>query len=374
MPVRAVASVPSLPPISGPLTASGVSVGTSYEVTTATEPGGPGLLQLKRVMNFPTSRTIFLADSEYGWTWQNRTTFGGTGTDNTTNATWSTWNFGAPSVDYWSTTRTAPHRYRTVQLSRGDQLEIIVRTRSNAARDFEGSGIMVVSDANQTHWSQFLVAYDAALKVIGYEQSGNVANTSITSGQRDAGIWLRMVFALDGWSGWLSHDSGSTPPSSWTYVCGSVPVTTGTYRVGTFAKKVNGVSGFTPQFGWFSMTLTSSSLHRQAWQWGTELFSTSGPEQLIGEVDFGSSVALDQTKLRQILADAVNTRPHDSATVTFSVVGGASTGPASGTYYAAGSVVVSGSYRFWRLYAKVTSATGVEQGSVRLPISLPTSA
>jgi len=81
-----------------------------------------------------------------------------------------------------------------------------------------------------------------------------------------------------------------------------------------------------------------------------------------------------QTKLRQLLADAVNTRASDSATVTFSVVGGSSTGPASSTYYAAGSVMVSGSYRYWRVYTKITSASGVEQGSVRAPLALPVSA
>ena len=80
---------------------------------------------------------------------------------------------------------------------------------------------------------------------------------------------------------------------------------------------------------------------------------------------------MDQTKLRLHLADAVNTRLLDSAPVTWSVVGGASPGVSAGSYAAAASVTVSSSYRYWAVYAKITSADGTDQGSIRLPLLLP---
>ena len=384
MPVRAVASVPSLPPISGPLTASGVSVGTSYEVTTATDPGGAGLLQLKRVKNFPTGRTIAAADSEYGWTWLNRAALT-SADDDTTNDGESTWVHSTTNADWFGATRTAPIRYRDVPYAAGQSIDVVCRVKSNTSRNYEFAGIMLFDPVTQTNWSRVIAGYAGGSYIISANDTSGVTATEATTTSTvlvTNGIWLRMVWTDSGWTAYYSTANQSTPPTSWTLLhrratssaWGSGTAAGNSVGVGMFSQTVNTTGGFTPRWLYWRADVVGSTLFPTALEWGTELFSTSGSEQLVGEVDFGAAVTLDQTKLRQVLADAVNTRPCDSATVTFSVVGGSSTGPASSTYYAAGSVVVSGPYRYWRVYTKITSATGVEQGSVRLPISLPTSA
>lgn len=370
------------------LSASGITAGSTYEVTGPTEPGGTGLLQMKRVGNFPTSRTIFAADSEFGWTWANRTTWGGTGNDNTTNAGYSTWNFTTTSVLWFGGTYTAPYRYRTIQVEANDVLEVITRVASNGQRNYELAGIQIQNAASSAQYSRVLMGYDSGLTgtnigVRAADSNNLNGGVALTSTNRDNGVWLKLRWSCFGVQYQYNTSTSSTPPTS-GWISFGISGLSGTptwglnnsrtsVRVGMIAQNENTSGGFVVKFGWFSMTLNGSPFSAEPWQWGTELFSTGASEQLIGEVDFGAAVSLDQTKLRQFCTDVVNTRSWDTATVTFSVVGSASTGPASGTYYAAGSIVVSGSYRYWRVYAKILS-DGTTQGSIGAPIFLPVSA
>lgn len=366
----------------GLLPASGVSAGSSYEITDAADPEGAGLLQLKRVTNFPTSRTIAAASPEFGWTWINRTTPLTAATDNTTNANASTWTFSSTSTTWYGATRDSPVRYRAIDLPAGHALDIVCRVKSTAQRDFELAGIMVFDIGTTSNWSRVMAGYAGGLVVSSSDTSGaSTPEPTVTGTQVNTnGVWLRMVWSAEGWVSFYSTANQSTPPTSWTMLKRAVTASgwgpntlSSAIGVGMSAYPQNTSGDFVVQWLYWQVNVLAPAQYPTGMEWGTELFSTSGPEQLVGEVDFGSAIELDQTKLRQVLADAVNTRPCDSATVTFSVVGGSSSGPASSTYYAAGSVVVSGSYRYWRVYAKITSATGVEQGSIKLPLLLPPS-
>lgn len=367
----------------GLLPAGGVSAGSSYEVTTSSDIEGPGVLQLKRVVNFPTSRTIAAADSEYGWTWINRAVFT-SADDDTTNDGESTWVHNTTSTDWFGATRTAPIRYRNVPYAAGQSIDVVCRVKTNTSRNYEFAGIMLFDPVTQTNWSRVIAGYAGSSYIISANDTSGVTATEATTTSTvlvTNGIWLRLVWTDSGWTAYYSTANQSTPPTSWTLLhrratasaWGSGTTAGNSVGVGMFSQTVNTTGGFTVRWMHWNADVVPQPLFASGLEWGTELFSTSGPEQLVGEVDFGAAVELDQTKLRQFLADVTNTRTSDLATVTYSVVGGSSTGPASGTYYAAGSVVVSGSYRYWRVYAKITSATGVEQGSVKLPLTLPVS-
>lgn len=367
----------------GLLPASGVSAGSSYEVTTASDIEGPGLLQLKRVTNFPTSRTIAAADSEYGWAWINRSGVFTSADDDTTNDGESTWVCNTSNTDWFGGTRSAPYRYRSVALAAGQAIEIVCRLKSSADGNYEFAGVMILDLGTQTNWSRVLAGYaDTNYLISANDTSGTPTEVSTNStAVQTNGVWVKFVWTAAGWTAFYSTANQSTPPTSWTLLArkattsgwGASTLAANQIGVGMTAQTVNGTGGYTVRWLYWRARVYDQQSGVTRFDWGTELFSTSGPEQLIGEVDFGSAIELDQTKLRQVLADAVNTRSFDDATVTFSVVGGSSSGPASSTYYAAGSVVVSGSYRYWRVYAKITSATGVEQGSIKLPLLLPPS-
>lgn len=360
------------------LPAAGVSPGSTYEITGATEPGGPGLLQLKRVKTFPTSRSIAAASPEYGWIWQNRTTWApSSANDNTTNAGESTWAFSTTSVTWFSST-TAPFRYRVINVGAGDVLEVVCRVASNGQRNYELAGILVALDSNPAKWSRLLMGYDLGIGgtnigVNSADTANQKGNTALTSTDRDAGVWLKIRWTSEGFRSWYSTSTSATVPTSWTATGGgaltdSPPWGNGgaALRVGMMAQNENTSGGFVVKWKHFEIRLNNGLLDSQPWQWGTELFSTSGVEQLVAEVDFGVSVSLNQTSLRAALVDAVNARPWDTATVTLSLVSSSTTGPASGTYYAANALVVPSAGRYYRLYVKITSATGAEQGSFDL--------
>lgn len=356
------------------------SAGSTYEVTSSADVGGSGFLQLKRVKDFPTSRTIAAASPEFGWTWLNRTTPLTSATDNTTNANESTWTFSSTSTTWYGATRDSPVRYRSIDLPAGHALDIVCRVRSTAQRDFELAGIMVFDIGTTSNWSRVMVGYDSGLVVNSSDTSGaSTPAPTVTGTQVNTnGVWLRMVWSAEGWVSFYSTANQSTPPTSWTMLKRTVTASgwgpntlSSAIGVGMSAYPQNTSGDFVVRWKYWQVNILAPSQYPTGMEWGTELFSTSGTEQLVGEMDFGTAVALSQAQLRSILTSATNTRPIDSATVTYSVVGGSSTGPASGSYAAAGSVTVSGSYRYWRVYAKITSATGVEQGSVKLPIFLP---
>ena len=383
MPIRAVAiaiaasSSPGSRTAVGLLPASGVSAGSTYEVVTALD--GTKHIQLKRYTTYTTARASARTGTEWGRTWANGSALD-SADQNTTVANAFHWNHGATATDWVGGTYSGPHYYHTVTILPGDRLEYTLRAASNGDANYEMFGIGVCLNSATSSYSTLRMGWSNAAVSVGVQVDDSIYTTPIgvatTSGQRDAGIWLRVVIDSS-IHHYYSTANQATPPTAWTRVrTPNVSTTTAWWvgqalRVGIHMMSGNTSNSFTGSVLYEDLCFTSGESGRTGIQSGAVLLDTGAAEQLIGEIDFGADVSLDQTVLRQVLADAVNTRPSDSATVTWSVVSGSSAAPASGTYYAAGSVVAPAAGRYVRVYAKIASATGAEQGSIKLPLLLP---
>lgn len=367
--------------VNGVLTASEVSAGATYEVVTGLD--GSKVLQLKRQKTYTTARTSALTGTEWGRTWMNGASLD-SADQNTTTANAFRWDLDATSSDWSTGTQTAPYYYRTVLLNAGDRLTYTVRVSCDGDATHELAGIGVTLDSSQATYSLLRLGYSFTAVSPGVQVDDSVyavAAVAVTAGQRNAGVWLRMVIDASGIHHYYNTTDQATPPTgAWSRVRTQNVSTSAqwwmgqTLRVCLNAMTVNTSNNFECDFLYEDIQFEAGERGRTGIQWGSVLLDTSATEQLIAEVDFGTNVSLNQTRLRAILADATNTRPGDTATVTYSVVSGASTAPASSTYYAASAVVAPAAGRYIRVYAKILSATGAEQGSVRLPLILPVSA
>ena len=174
----------------GLLTAAGVSAGTNYEVTGALEPDGPGCLQLLRVPNFPTARSL-TTTPQYGWIQENLDKLS-SANDTTTNANIRTLVFNTTNNQWFGGAGTSPWFYRTVTLEPNQQLELITRVASNAQRDFELVGPMVVG-GSAAAFARIWMGYDSSLKLVPMESSTAGTTVAINSTQRDNGVCGRCL-------------------------------------------------------------------------------------------------------------------------------------------------------------------------------------
>jgi len=108
-------------------------------------------------------------------------------------------------------------------------------------------------------------------------------------------------------------------------------------------------------------------------KWQSVQYDATNPEiQILDDWDLGDdSVVLDQTAIRNIMTDVVNTISGDSSAWTFYLVQSTTVGASSGSYEAAGSITVNGTGRYVSMFAKSNASTGEEAGHLRLPIILP---
>jgi hypothetical protein len=209
--------------------------------------------------------------------------------------------------------------------------------------------------------------------------------TTVTSTQRNTGVWVMILLALDGAVEHYYSLSGlSTPPAAneWIFRRRSSAghfATVSTLSVGTISHQTNTSGTFVSKVLYYDdtgMIGRGSPFNNTPTTMGTEGVATTGVEiPIMTDWDIGTSGAtINQTRLRQILSDVANTMPYDSATVTFSIKQSATVSATSGTYYAPGSVIVSGTGRYVSLWCKILANTTVVNGSVRLPFNLPISA
>lgn len=364
------------------LAASEVSAGSTYEVVT--DLTGSKFLQLKRQKTYTTPGSSALTGTERGRIWANGANLDAADWDTTVaDAFW--WDLDATNSDWTTGACTAPHYYSLITLNAGDRLTYTVRIANDGNANHELAGIAIAPDSLLTTYTHLWMGHSGTLGTPGVVVGDSVYGTTqagVTVGQRNAGVWLRVVLDGSGIYHYYNTTNQDTPPTgAWTRIRTQNVSTTAVWwmgqpiRVCLAAITANTANSFTISFLYEDVQFESGEIGRTGRQWGAALLDTTATEQLIAEVNFGASVALDQTRLRAILADAVNTRPGDTATVTFSLVSSATTAPASGTYYAANAMVVPAAGRYYRLYAKIASATGVEQGSVNVArIALPIAA
>jgi hypothetical protein len=131
------------------------------------------------------------------------------------------------------------------------------------------------------------------------------------------GVWFAVNITEDNFSSYYNLSTSSTPPSSgWVYNTGGSFITTTNFgrqlNVGQMIMSDHtNPQTVTGSFKYFDVNITRNELAgfvntSPYTQWPATQFDTSGTEQLIGEYDLGSSATVNQTVLRQLLADIEN--------------------------------------------------------------------
>ena len=360
--------------------ASGITTGSFYERRTI---NANKYLQLQRRKTFPIARSIGASDSEYGWLWLNRSSLSGSSDENVTVVSGANFVHSQSSNTTWFNPNfTAPVRYKSYGLMPGQTLQVIAKIAATGSQDFESTQILAWVSGSNTQYVRTGPAYDTGIK-LATQYAGTSTNVSLTSAERASGVWVNLTLTEDTFV--LYHYTGSsglTPPTSgWEFnVCSTFASST------TYGKKLNigqmimsgraGSNNATGSFLYYDVSITDQTDYINPIpyvRWGATQYDTSGTEQLIGEFDLGSSSTVNQTVLRQVLADLENNIEGDTATVTWSAVQSNSSGASSSTFYASNAVVISGSGRYFRLWVKITS-NGNQPGSVGpFPIVIPIS-
>lgn len=368
------------------VTASGITPVTGAEVVTVR---GGRYLRLARRTTFPEARSLTPATTpEVGWTKVNGSALT-TIDENTTAADALYLRHGASSTDWYSgsATYTAPLRYRTLTLQPGRPVTACARIGGNNQANFESCGLIVEGPANGSY-VRAGIQFNTTLKV--WSSYGTTeATAALTTGQRDAGIWVAIVIERNSddtysWSTYYSVAAVSTPPllSSMTKLQSRSSVaqwTAPALRVGILQITANTNDTLENEVHWFEVVADHDDYTLLPWeeaaQWAAVQYDDAATEQaIVTDYDLGTDApTLDQAQLRLILADLVNRLPNDSGTVTFSCVQSSGAGAASSAYNAAGTAVVEGSGRYLNLWAKLGAGLDAGASIGPFPFALPVS-
>ena len=201
---------------------------------------------------FASARTVFATTPEFGWTILNRTALT-SANENTTTGDALHMVHGNTSTDWTSTgTWTAPVRYYTLDYT-GGPLEIVGQCYSNGAANYEQSGIIVFDTANKNAFIKAGVGNSAARPGLSLESYlGGLQSVAVTAGQRNAGVWIRIVLTQDQAAVYYNLTAGAEPPTSWTLLTsGNGPGRWKTLGIGTMMQTVNTAGTLTGGCRWF---------------------------------------------------------------------------------------------------------------------------
>jgi len=344
-------------------------LGTGYELSR-------GYIRTAHRYNTPTARSVALASPEYGWTWANRTNLT-TADENTTTSNALYGKVTTTNTDWTSGAQTAAYRYQTIRWD-GRPLEIVALVYSNGAANYETTDLAVVRDDAVTTFVRAGVGSNAGSTGLFSFAGTSAARVAATSGQRDAGVWLRVQISPSSTAGTaivvVSYNltASAAPPSTWTYLeqYGLAFRIGVLLRYGCMWASTNTAGNLAGGHKYTSAQYLGRpffDITAAAFFHGAQYDTTAAAQTLIASFDLGTaSAAISDTDLRAALSAAENGMDDDSgATWTYSAVRGSSPSPAAGSYSAAGSVSVSGTGRYFALYAKCTS-DGATHGSFNL--------
>ncbi len=280
-------------------------------------------------------------------------------------------------------------RKRIVSGSNGVDFICRIKSFDNSSG---GTFFMNIMDPqNQNGWFSWRVYDGLALPEWTRGTSSFGTNLTIPT----TPVWFRLSINAGSDISWYYNTTNqSTPPQTWT-LYHTIP---GTYwyqlpftapYVGFAVEKYGATSSLggdvyycrVRQWGQAFANAYPGADINSAPTYGTRLYGdldaigypTSGPAiTLVSSSDLvTASATISNTLLQSILTNVANQRGCDTADWTFSAVRGSSANPAASTYQAAASCTVSGTGRYFALYAKCTS-DGYKAGSLFLPqIQIP---
>lgn len=351
---------PNRSTISSPvtITSSVVDVPASYEVQHGS---GGAILALKRFKDFSmTARTIAAADSEYGWTWDNRAEVS-SANENTSTASAAHFVAANTTSDWFGATFTAARRYKTFTFSTQSILKpltLISRISNNASTNYTGFGIQITDASDDTNFARYQIGFAAAAqKIISYV-GATPQETACTAQNLTDGIWLKMTF----FNGTVVFDynlgTDTTPPTTGWVRDRSTSFALDiakTYQVGLIQIVNAATSGLVSKVHYYDDSGLANALGEDL----NPFFCAQGFDATLPQVglcrdfDVGSAVPeINATKLNDELLDSFNVYQesgYDSAAWTFSAWRASTTvgDVLQGTATSGGASTMTDSGRSW---------------------------
>lgn len=284
---------------------------------------------------------------------------------------------GTATSDWFGATFTNPFLYQSFVWG-GERCEFIFRAYSNGdGANYEQCGFLLTQAGTSSKYCKIGVGSAGATpRLHGVVNDGTLGSiTTITTDQRNAGVWVRVVLGQDGrvHASYVLTDTSTIPAGADWVILGTLAGTFtvgSTLRFGAMCQNSNASSGLTGGLKAMAVDIPIDAVVGRQALFDAETYDTAPSEQRIGVCRIGTTATIDLTKFKLALAAAENTLFGDSATITWSLVRGTD-GQASATFAAAASVTVEGSAsgEYANLYAKITSS-GTSIGSIAVPIAM----
>lgn len=344
-----------------------LSLGALYEIRNYQGKNALALTRFETFSRVARSYTIAGASTQYGWTTDANFTSTTLSAANENTTTSGALRLGVKAVgtSYNVATRTAPTMYRAFTAGPDGAAFIQARFQiNNQAFTNQLAGLVLVQDDDNTRMVGLWCGYlSGGHRCEGYD--GTSATAATTAGTLTNGVWLQIEYRNNKTVNlWYSFTNQATPPTDWTRLKTKDDVFSSPEKVIRA-----GIVALGSASGTYTVDVPylDTKFYQNPMLWGTkdlvddwaaQGFDTSSTAiQLITDWDTGTQGSPSQAKLRQVLADAVNPFEGSSTTSTwtFSAVCSASLGAAAGTYYAAGSLVLTDTGKYCNLWAKATS-------------------
>lgn len=356
------------------------STNTHYE----RHPSRPSVIRLRSPNNFPTARTLSTSTPEFGWTTTNMSLLT-TKDENTTSGSSMYGDHDATNTDWNVASPTCPARWQTFEYS-GQTIEIVGLCYNNGNAAWENTGIVFANNANKAIFVKMFVGYNgnvSALRVSSNQNTGGVVTGNSTpfptAAEILAGVWLRMVVSGNAVTCWYNFTASSEPPTTWTFLQ-AYTLATGAFgtclagHIYVTVNTANHLTGGVRWFGWRSDAYTHGWPGTLALFQGTRRATAGDTIKLIASADFGHDVLPSQTKMRLILADAINRIDNGTGTWTFGITSSGAINPsAPATLQAASAVelklsgtdtVTTTPQRYWAVFASCASTDGEQEGNL----------
>jgi len=351
------------------------AVADKHEVVSV---NGSQYLRLLPRTTFPEAVADSITDTN-GWTWVNSGALD-SADENTTTADAFNIDHDGTGTDWTSGgTHTAPFRYRTYTRTYSTQ-QWVAFISGDGDFNYATTALMAVETGDDNVYAYVGPAWNGADK-IRTNTGGASTWTNATAGQRNGGIWFRLVIDIDGRVLCeYAHGVVGTLPTAWTRTktVASHFASAQSFKVGIVTHTTNATDGSVGDVYYLDDDMHSIGWDAALPKWPAQRFDTGNTEvPIITDLDLtggsGDAPTIDQARLRKYVADAVNLLDGDAATWTFSCVTDAGTGASSAAYNAAASLVVEGgAKRYFNLFGKPNS-DGTQPGSFRFPLPIPVS-
>lgn len=355
----------------------GFSVGSSYERLAGVF--NSRVVQLVALKTFSVTHANAISTPPEGWSWLNSGNLTSADTNTSlANALHIVHNTSSTD-NYYSTTNSAPRLYRARDAT-GQQFEIVCRMKLSSHSSNWWAGMNVYDSQNANYFIKIALKSATQNQVCLFQNingtSTALGTANLTGQQANTdGIWVRLVCAATGATGYYNTTNTSTMPWTWTYLdsCSGiwkspgVPlgvgfdfVRDGTGSTGTVSADVMHFYE-TPVNTLMGNSFANNQPCAMAWDDSSPVLT------LVSGFDLGSAAAIiSDANVQACLTEVTNWRWFDAATWTWSVTRGNSAPVTPGSYAAPGSVTVGGSGRYVSIAAKAASSGRIQPGSINV--------